>query len=391
MSVSSHYRPLVDFMIVGAQKCGTTALAQYLGQHPQIRMSSEKEPHLFDAPDYSPGWTPAQIDDRYRPFFALPDGASASPDGTSVLPEGAPASSDGTSAWPKGTHTLPAAPPAGTPARIRHRLPAVHANASSERGRAPSGPSDAPSSTPASSASPRDQAGRRLDALATQVGDGCGLAGKPSRSRGATSGAEVGPGGVPLVSGTEIRGEATPVYLFFPEIAPELKRYNPALKLIVLLRDPVERAISHYYMEKNRDCENLPLWLALCAEPGRLRRCADPRRPDSAWRQHSYRARGLYSRQLQNLYRYFDPAQVLLVCNTELAARHQDVLDRTFEFLGVPVVGAVQPHRVFEGERNGRPHRLVTWMLRLSFLFERRRLRRLFSSPRPVSPESGTG
>ena len=43
--------------------------------------------------------------------------------------------------------------------------------------------------------------------------------------------------------GVRIRGEATPIYLFFPEIAPELKRYNPRFKVIVLLRDPVERAI----------------------------------------------------------------------------------------------------------------------------------------------------
>ena len=39
-------------------------------------------------------------------------------------------------------------------------------------------------------------------------------------------------------AGARVRGESTPIYLFFPEIARELKRYNPELKLIVLLRDP---------------------------------------------------------------------------------------------------------------------------------------------------------
>ena len=60
-------------------------------------------------------------------------------------------------------------------ARIRHQLPAADADALALRGRAPSSRFDVPSSTPASPSGPRDQAGRRLDALTTKVGDGCGL------------------------------------------------------------------------------------------------------------------------------------------------------------------------------------------------------------------------
>ena len=59
-------------------------------------------------------------------------------------------------------------------ARIRHQLPAADADALALRGRAPSSRFDVLSSTPASSSGPRDQAGRRLDALTTKVGDGCG-------------------------------------------------------------------------------------------------------------------------------------------------------------------------------------------------------------------------
>ena len=43
--------PLVHFMIIGAQKCGTTSLAEQLAQHPQIRFCSEKEPHFFSKQD----------------------------------------------------------------------------------------------------------------------------------------------------------------------------------------------------------------------------------------------------------------------------------------------------------------------------------------------------
>ena len=104
-----------------------------------------------------------------------------------------------------------------------------------------------------------------------------------------------------------IRGEATPIYMFLPEIARELARYNPELKLLVLLHDPVERALSHYYMEKNRGKEHRPLWLALAKEPFRLRRCKGARAYGSEMRVFSYRRRGLYSLQLRNLYRFFRP------------------------------------------------------------------------------------
>ena len=278
-STASVYRPLVDFMIIGAQKCGTSALWHYLGQHPGIGMSSVKEPHVFDSPDYAPEWTSEQIDERYRPYFRYLRGESA-------------ASGEALEEAMKGTAT-----PEGTPTNIR------------------------------------------------------------------------------------VLGEATPIYLLLPEIPSELKRYNPDLKLIVLIRDPVERAVSHYYMERGRDREHLPLWRALLSEPGRLWRCPDPRAPGSAWRRHSYRRRGLYSLQLRNLYRYFDTSQVLVLRTEDLALRHAAVLQRVSDFLGVSVYRGVRAETVFAGERGNRRHRLVAWLLRLSYLRESIRMHAL-NAPR---------
>ena len=245
------HRPRLDFMIVGAQKCGTSALAHFLSQHPEIGMASPKEVHLFDRPGYSSDWTPEQIDDHYG----------------------------------------------------------------------------------------------------SQLGH---------------------------CTGARILGEATPSYMFVPEIGRDLARYNPDLKLIVLLRDPVERAISHYYMEKGRGRERRPLWFALLREPFRLRRCRNRRVQGSVTHRCSYRSRGLYSLQLRNLYRFFDRDQVLVVGSRELSERHDEVLVRVFEFLGVSRDVRVAPEIVFKGERGGRPHRVVSWMLRLSYLVEFVRLRALF-------------
>lgn len=246
-------RPGLGFMIVGAQKCGTTALAHFLARHPEIGMAVPKEAHLFDSPGYSKDWTPEQIDERYRPFF-----------------------------------------------------------------------------------------------------DHC--------------------------AGAALRGEATPIYMFLPGVARELKRYNPDLRLIVLLHDPVERAVSHYYMEKNRGKEHRPLWLALLSEPVRLRRCGDARAQGSAMRVWSYRRRGLYSLQLRNLYRFFDRNRVLIVRTRDLRTRHHAVLRRVFAFLGVSERVRIEPEIVFEGDRGGRRHRAVSWLLRLSYLAERARLRRLLGN-----------
>ena len=246
------YWPKVGFMIVGAQKCGTSALWEYLGAHPQVGMSSPKEVQLFSGPDYSSEWSPQEIDRRYAPWF-------------------------------------------------RH---CPEAN---------------------------------------------------------------------------VRGEVTPIYLFFPEVAAQLKRYNPDLKLIVLLRDGAERAISNYYMQRARGKEKAPLWLALLAEPWRLRRCANPRDWGSASRVFSYRARGLYSLQLRNLFKHFPRHQVHIVRSRDLLQDHETVLRGVFAFLGVAENVEMPKRTALPGELHGkRRHPILSWMLRLSYLAERRRARELY-------------
>ena len=258
------YRPKLGFMIVGAQKCGTSALAHFLSQHPEIGMASPKEVHLFDGPGYSTDWTPEQIDRRYGRRFA---------------------------------HCV----------------------------------------------------------------------------------------------GARILGEATPSYMFVPEIGRDLARYNPDLKLIVLLRDPVERAISHYHMEKGRGRERRPLWFALLREPFRLRRCRNARVQGSVTQRCSYRTRGLYSLQLRNLYRFFHPDRVLIVRSRELLERHDAVLRRLFAFLGVSEHVRVAPEIVFKGERGGTTHRTVSWLLRLTYVAEFARLRTLLRGSRALSERERCG
>jgi hypothetical protein len=59
----------VDFLILGAQKCGTTALARFLSEHPDIFLCPSKEAHFFDRPDFPHGAPPEEIARLYHAAF----------------------------------------------------------------------------------------------------------------------------------------------------------------------------------------------------------------------------------------------------------------------------------------------------------------------------------
>lgn len=241
----------LDFMIIGVQKGGTTALSHFLARHDRICMADGKEVHLFDAPDFDSNWSAAEINQRYAPHFET----------------------------------------------------------------------------------------------ATE---------------------------------SQLLGEATPIYLYWPEVIAALHQYNPALKLVVILRDPAERAISHYIMELGRGNETRPLWQALLLETSRLRR--DPGRvPNSARRCHSYRTRGNYAGQLHNLRRYFPDRQILIIDNTELIERHHQTLARVCAFLGLPDTNLPQPERIFAGDYDRGRYKGCRWLLKCWFRPANRRLKNLLS------------
>lgn len=182
----------------------------------------------------------------------------------------------------------------------------------------------------------------------------------------------------------KVCGESTPVYMFLSDIAPELKRYNPRLKLVVLLRDPVRRAISAYYMERGRGAEHKPLWLALLLESVRCLLDREPRAWTSAHRQHAYRRRGLYSKQLRNLYRHFDANQVLILRNADLRRNHDAVLRRVFRFLEVDETARIAPATVFASDHAQKKHRMVRLLLRATYCLEMLRLARVLQASSPA-------
>lgn len=108
-------------------------------------------------------------------------------------------------------------------------------------------------------------------------------------------------------------GEASPFYIFHPKVAERVKKYNPKTKLIVLLRDPVERAISHYRMNIKKGFDDRPFSEAIRAEEVVLAGKINPDMPGNALQQFSYKSRGLYAVQLHHWLKYFNKDQLLVL------------------------------------------------------------------------------
>jgi hypothetical protein len=136
-----------------------------------------------------------------------------------------------------------------------------------------------------------------------------------------------------------LRGEATPIYIYWPRSIERIAAYNPAIRLIFLFRDPVERAWSHWRMERSRGVE--PMSFADSIRDGRVR-VDDPTAP-GFHRVHSYVERGFYGAQLKRVFRYFPREQVFLGGARQLRDDPALFLRNVCEFLGVPAFAEVEP------------------------------------------------
>lgn len=170
-------------------------------------------------------------------------------------------------------------------------------------------------------------------------------------------------------------GDATPFYLVHPRVVARIARYNPNMRWIVLLRDPVERALSHFHMERQRGTEHWPLWPALLLERWRLRGHHEDLRRSSPLRRHGYRLRGDYARQLDVLHAHFPRAQVLLLRSERLREQPDACMREVCAFLGIdpPAADASYPP-VFVGDYPP-PGRWTRGLLRWLLRHERRALR----------------
>jgi len=231
LSLGYHSKP--RFLIIGAQKAGTTALYYYLAEHPDIVPSSEKElgfftPEIFaDWPEHPSHWV--LCTQEGAPHFADPRAHRKA------------------LAWYHGHFPPP------------HRL------------------------------------GRR-----------------------------------------RLTFEATPEYLYYPQAPERIFQYDPKMKLIALLRDPVERAFAAWNMY-SRFGDYRPLVYAPRKETRKFHEAVDDEideiQSGKTISDPGYVRRGLYYEQFQRYFSYFRREQILILDSRGLRSNTSEIVHQVITFL----------------------------------------------------------
>ena len=143
----------------------------------------------------------------------------------------------------------------------------------------------------------------------------------------------------------QLWGEATPISLYWDPAAERIWRYNPAMRLVVILRNPIERAYSHWAMEHRRGNDQLPFALALEQEEARCREALPFQH-----RVFSYVDRGFYSAQLRRLWRFFGREQVLVLRQEQLRLSPQTCIENICQHLNIPPGQTITPLERHKGD-----------------------------------------
>lgn len=225
----------VDFLIVGAQKSGTTALWAYLRLHPEICMAGRKEVHFFDNERIFND-EPAGHDSLKKLFQKLRRGCIGS-----------------------------------------------------------------------ASSVPDDLSGDKYDLYHASF-----LPQPPQR----------------------LCGEASPTYMYWYDAPGRIWKYNPAMKLIIILRNPIDRAYSHWNMRRVNRGERRSFRAALEYEVNTPRR-------KLPFQNKGLIDRGFYTEQIRRIWHYFHEEQTLILRFEELRNEPQATIDKVCDFLGVTRIEAV--------------------------------------------------
>ncbi|WP_017597073.1 sulfotransferase family protein, partial [Nocardiopsis lucentensis] len=157
--------------------------------------------------------------------------------------------------------------------------------------------------------------------------------------------------------------ESSPYYLFHPLAAERIARTLPEVLVVVILRDPVERAYSAHAHESARGFESEPFARAIDLEEGRLsgeeeRLVADPLSYSFAHQHHAYLARGRYVEQLSRLERHLGRERIHVVDYADLFDGTARTLAGIERFLGIPSGPGTPPGRHNARRRSSMPEPL---------------------------------
>jgi hypothetical protein len=158
-------------------------------------------------------------------------------------------------------------------------------------------------------------------------------------------------------------GESTPAYMYWPGAIERIARYNPAMRFIILLRNPITRAFSHWNYQRVVHREPLSFLDAMRVESERQRTL-----PPNRAKRFAYIDRGYYAGQLKRLWSLFPAGQTLVFKSEELQERPDIVLQRIAIFLGIapfpPLDAKVKNTREYNATMSGEEKRYLADLYR---------------------------
>jgi hypothetical protein len=143
-----------------------------------------------------------------------------------------------------------------------------------------------------------------------------------------------------------ISGESTPDYMIYPQYAELVKKLMPNLKIVVLLKNPVDRAISHYKHNLMMSREWMSIEDALEIEDKRINLdyidlLSSNKDAIKNYSNFSYKAKGLYYQQIEWLYEHFPKDQIMIIQSEEFFKNTLPVYNSVLEFLQLKSVEGI--------------------------------------------------
>ena len=141
----------------------------------------------------------------------------------------------------------------------------------------------------------------------------------------------------PPMAPSTIAGDCTPSYMYHEPAIQRIWNYNPKIKLLILLRNPVERAFAHWNMQRYKGVEPLDFFDAIREEETRIAGA-----PPAEARRFAYLERGFYGRQLDRVFKFFPREQMKVVKFEDFKANQRQTLAAILSFLGRKPVRSVR-------------------------------------------------
>lgn len=140
----------------------------------------------------------------------------------------------------------------------------------------------------------------------------------------------------PLKSNNYITGEASPDYIYHPEAPNRIKNLYPKIKLIVLLRNPIDRAYSAFQMNKRMGIDPRSNFQDAINYEFQNKKTST-NEYDSDRNNFFYLERGLYAKQLEHWLKYFKKDQILVIKSEDFFFKRNMILKSVYTFLGIAV------------------------------------------------------